>query len=46
MPDNIASIKLAEKFGMIFWKRFTWGGTPHVAYSMTRENWDQVRKTA
>jgi RimJ/RimL family protein N-acetyltransferase len=46
MPDNIASIKLAEKFGMSFWKRFTWGGTTHVAYSMTCENWDNVQETA
>jgi RimJ/RimL family protein N-acetyltransferase len=42
--DNIASIKLAEKFGMIFWKQFTWGGEPHVAYSMSPEDWNHFQK--
>jgi len=41
MPDNIASIKLAEKFGMTFWKQFMWGGAPHVAYSMSHEDWNK-----
>ena len=46
MPDNMASTKLAEKFGMTFWKRFTWGGEPHVAYSISHEGWNRVQKTA
>jgi RimJ/RimL family protein N-acetyltransferase len=31
-PDNRASIKLAEKLGLEFWKAFTWQGGERVVY--------------
>lgn len=46
LPDNIASIKLAEKLGMKFWKQLTGSGEPHVAYSISHEGWNYVQKTA
>lgn len=31
-PDNAASIRLAERLGLRFWKRFLWQGGERVAY--------------
>jgi [ribosomal protein S5]-alanine N-acetyltransferase len=36
-PDNIASIKLAEKLGLRFWKEFIWQGGERVAYRISRD---------
>ena len=36
-PENIASIKLAEKLGLHFWKAFVWQGGERVAYRVFRD---------
>jgi ribosomal-protein-alanine N-acetyltransferase len=36
-PENIASIKLAEKLGLHFWKAFVWQEGERVAYRVFRE---------
>jgi RimJ/RimL family protein N-acetyltransferase len=35
-PQNRASIRVAEKSGLVFWKRFEWSGRDRVAYRITR----------
>ena len=35
-PQNQASIRVAEKCGLVFWKRFVWSGHERVAYRVTR----------
>jgi [ribosomal protein S5]-alanine N-acetyltransferase len=35
-PQNRASIRVAEKSGLVFWKRFEWSGQDRVAYRITR----------
>jgi RimJ/RimL family protein N-acetyltransferase len=35
-PQNRASIRVAEKSGLQFWKRFEWSGRDRVAYRITR----------
>lgn len=38
IPDNISSIRLAEKFGMIFWKSYIWGWrTSYGLFHIVRE---------
>ena len=34
-PANIASMRLAEKVGMAYWKRTTWSGLPRIVYRIT-----------
>ena len=41
-PQNGASIRVAEKCGLAFWKRFDWLGRDRVAYRITRS----ARRTA
>jgi len=36
-PDNGASIRLAEKLGLRFWKEFTWQGGERVIYRIFRD---------
>ena len=36
-PGNRASITLAEKLGLRFWKAFTWQGGKQVAYRLCRD---------
>ena len=38
-PENIASVGLAQKRGMNYWKEFAWGGGPRVVYSMSLYDW-------
>jgi RimJ/RimL family protein N-acetyltransferase len=35
-PQNRASIRVAEKCGLVFWKRFVWSGRDRLAYRITR----------
>ena len=35
-PQNRVSIHVAEKSGLVFWKRFVWSGRDRVAYRITR----------
>jgi [ribosomal protein S5]-alanine N-acetyltransferase len=35
-PQNVASIRVAEKCGLTFWKHFVWSGRDRVAYRITR----------
>ena len=35
-PQNLASIRVAEKCGMVFWKRFVWSERDRVAYRIAR----------
>jgi RimJ/RimL family protein N-acetyltransferase len=34
-PQNHASIRVAKKSGLTFWKRFEWSGRDRVAYRIT-----------
>ena len=36
-PENHASIRVAEKCGLVFWKQFEWSGRERVAYRITRD---------
>ena len=36
-PENQASIRLAEKCGLHFWKAFSWSGRERVAYKIYRD---------
>lgn len=36
-PENIASIKLAERLGLNFWKKFIWQGGERVTYRIFRD---------
>ena len=38
-PQNRASIALAERCGLAFWKAITWQGRDRVVYRMTRDTW-------
>ena len=35
-PENLASIRLAQKCGMQFWKQTTWAGNERVIHKKTR----------
>jgi RimJ/RimL family protein N-acetyltransferase len=36
-PENLRSIRVAERVGMTLWKEVSWRGLPHYIYSMVRE---------
>ena len=36
-PENLPSIRVAERVGMTLWKEVGWRGLPHYVYSMGRE---------
>jgi [ribosomal protein S5]-alanine N-acetyltransferase len=40
-PDNIASIRVAEKNGMTVWKETIFKGSLHRVYRITREEWQK-----
>ena len=35
-PENLASRRVAERMGMIFWKEVNWRGLPHCVYYIER----------
>jgi [ribosomal protein S5]-alanine N-acetyltransferase len=35
-PANIASMRLAEKVGMAYWKKTTWSGLPRIVYRIAQ----------
>jgi|SRR5450755_671023 ribosomal-protein-alanine N-acetyltransferase len=36
-PENLPSIRVAERVGMSVWKEVSWRGLPHYVYSIGRE---------
>jgi ribosomal-protein-alanine N-acetyltransferase len=36
-PENLPSIRVAERVGMTVWKEVSWRGLPHYIYSIGRE---------
>ncbi len=43
-PENVASIALAQKLGMIFDSEIIWGGGQRVVYGMSRDRWLEVHQ--
>ena len=43
VPENLSSVRVAQKMGMTWWKAATFEGKEVSVYSITRREWNSLR---